>query len=159
MPPMRWTPAILALCAACATNSGQGGATLQSDGAWVREFHTDRDTAYHATLEAFRNEGYSIERVNPLGGTIAAKSPVRSTSYPLYGEVLRYRMARADFEEIPGGSSGAGASSRLIENWLVLTDTRENSGRGRDPTNDRPVGDREAFEEWFEEIAEVLEKG
>jgi hypothetical protein len=150
MPPMRWTPAILALCAACATNSGQGGATLQSDGAWVREFHTDRDTAYHATLEAFRNEGYSIERVNPLGGTIAAKSPVRSTSYPLYGEVLRYRMARADFEEIPG----KGTRIRL-----VLTDTRENSGRGRDPTNDRPVGDREVFEEWFEEIAEVLEKG
>jgi hypothetical protein len=131
------------LVAACAGSSKEGEATLEIDGAWARTFQVDQETAYRTILAVLAEEGWALEKTNPLAGSISAKGPVRSVGVPGLGNVLHYRLARFDIENaVPG----------FTRIRLMLTDTREPGGRGRQPNNDRPVRDRSAYEEVFQRI-------
>ena len=136
---------LLFLTAACA--SGSGAAALEVDGGWVRTFPTDRDRAYHAALAVLGEEGYTIERANPLGGSITAQSPVQSAFVPLYGRMLRYTRARVDLD------AGLDEGTRVR---LVLVRTHEPAGAGRRPNNDRTVTERAPYEALLDKIGRAI---
>jgi hypothetical protein len=129
---VRWIPLLLA--AACASN-GRVEMTREVDGAWVHTFPVDFEATYHAASAALVAEGWTLVRADPIGGSLSAKSPVKSGAIDVW-----YRLAHVVIE--PGLSGG----SRVR---LGLLRTREYAGGGREPTNDIAISDRKDYEEIF----------
>lgn len=131
--------ALVPLVLGCASSGGS--ATLENDGSWVRSFAADREALYHAALGVLLEEGWEVERANPLGGSISARSPIRES-----GLVVRYTIVRVDVESL----------DERTRVRIGLTTTHEPRGAGRRPNNDRPVRDREDYEALFDKIARAL---
>lgn len=132
-------PVWLLLPLACASNDGRSDMTVETDGAWVRAFATDRETAYHAALAVLRDRGWTFHATNPLGGSFTAKSPVRSIA-----GAVSYRLAHVVVES---------RSRTDVRIRIGMVRTYEPSGGGRRPNNDRPVRDRDDYAALFDEIA------
>ena len=131
----------LLLAAACATN-GKVELTREVDGAWVHTFPGGLEGTYHAAVAALAAEGWTVVRADPIGGSLSAKSPVKSGAVEVW-----YRLAHVVIE--PGLSGG----SRVR---LGLVRTREYAAGGREPNNDRTISDRGDYEDLFLAIAEEL---
>jgi len=129
------------LAAACA--SGGRPATLETDGAWVRRYDAPAEAVYHAAVEAFSDRDWDIAQARPLSRSFQAKSPVRTSTVPLFGTRLRYRLARVDVE---GGADGARLRLKVIR-------THEPEGAGRRPNNDRAVEDADLYEALLDDVA------
>ena len=120
--------------AACAAN-GKVELTREVDGAWVHTFPSDFDTTYHAAMAALVDDGWTVVRADPIGGSFSAKSPV------LEGAIdVRYRIAHLVLE--PGHAGGTRVRLGIVR-------TREYAGGGREPNNDLTVSDREDYETIF----------
>ena len=132
--PATMTRLLLPLLVAACASGGRGSASLETSGAWVRTFETDRDTAYHAAIRVLVAEGYTIEWTNPMAGSVTAQSTVTTTL-----GVHHYTRARIDVE---------GGRVRIS-----LIRARERHGQGRQPNNDRPVSERAVYERLFDKIA------
>lgn len=109
--------------------------TREVDGAWVHTYPGGLEETYHAASAALVAEGWTVVRADPIGGSLSAKSPVKSGAVEVW-----YRLAHVVIE--PGLSGG----SRVR---LGLLRTREYAGRGREPTNDIVISDREDYEQIF----------
>jgi len=137
---------IVAAVAACAS-SGQGTAARELDGSWSETFAADRDATYHATLDAFLAEGYTLQKANGPGGTFTARSPVRTRKIPILPDRISYTMAHVVVEAAPEGDSRVRLS-------LLRADDPANAAR--EPNNDRAIEDRAVYEEWFDRVGERL---
>ena len=140
----RMKRAMLAVVLAACASGGGGEATTEIDGSWVRSFAADRDAAYHAALGVFTAEGYVLHSANPLAGTFTAKSPAGETA-----GVVDYRLAHVVVESL---------RRDLVRIRIGIVRTREPSGAGRRPNNDRPVRDRAVYEALFDRIGSELAK-
>jgi hypothetical protein len=134
---------ILALVAACKGTSS-GLASREIDGSWARTFSSDRDSVYHAAMRVLMEDGYTVERANPLGGSFVAKSPVTERDMPLVPSRYSYTLAHVVVEP----AMEAGTRIRLS-----LWHTRESAGSGREPYNDKQVEEREIYEALLDRIA------
>ncbi|MFI5403879.1 MAG: hypothetical protein ACHQ1G_13155 [Planctomycetota bacterium] len=124
----------LLLAAACAAN-GKVQMTREVDGAWVHTFPSDFEPTYHAALAALSQEGWTVVRADPIGGSFSAKSPIDKGAMNVW-----YRIAHVVVE--PGVSGGTRVRLGLVR-------TREYAGGGREPNNDLAVSDREDYEAIF----------
>lgn len=136
---MRFLP--LLLVAACAS-SGKLEMTREVDGAWVHTFPQDFETTYHAALAALEDQGWTVVRADPIGGSFSAKSPVERGAINYW-----YRVAHVVVE--PGLSGGTRVRLGLLR-------TREYAGGGREPNNDLTISDRDDYEAIFTAIARQL---
>lgn len=137
---MRFLPLLLA--AACAAN-GKVSMTREVDGAWVHTFPSDFETTYHAAVAALVEDGWTVVRADPIGGSFSAKSPVKDAVID-----VRYRLAHVVLE--PGHAGGTRVRLGLVR-------TREYAGGGREPNNDLAVSDRGDYEAIFLAIRRQLE--
>ncbi len=138
---MRWLPLLLA--AACASN-GKVEMTREVDGAWVHTFPSDFETTYHAAAAAVAQEGWTVVRADPIGGSFSAKSPIESGAINVW-----YRVAHVVVE--PGLSGGTRVRLGLLR-------AREHAGGGREPMNDIAISDRKDYEAIFLAIRRQLGK-
>jgi len=134
----------LAATVGCAS---PGSSSLAVDGSWVRVFAAEPGPLFDAVVAVLAGDGYQIQRANRNGGSLSARSPVATTTWPLYGEVLRYTLARVDLENLADGH---------VQLRLGLVETYEPSGAGRSPNNDRPVDSRATYERFFDKVAARL---
>jgi len=133
------------LGAACASSPAPANGidmTLETDGAWVHSFATDPETAYHAAMRALLDDGYTVVRADPLGGSFNAKSKVEDVGWGLW-----YQIAHVVVE--PGLDGGARVRVGLVK-------TRETKGGGREPNNDRSVTERADYEKISRAIEKLL---
>jgi hypothetical protein len=142
--------ALLALvCAGCASAARHPGKmSRENDGAWVCTFDADRDAAYHAAVGVLADKGYTMIRANPMAGSFTAKSKVKTRVVPMFGNLLRYQLARVDLESAPEG----GTRVRLL-----IVKTREPEGAGRRPNNDRAIDNEALYDDVFTRLARKLE--
>ena len=106
--------------------------TREVDGAWVHTFPSDFEATYHAAMAALVDDGWTVVRADPIGGSFSAKSPVREGAID-----VRYRIAHLVLE--PGHAGGTRVRLGIVR-------TREYAGGGREPNNDLTVSDREDYE-------------
>ncbi len=116
--------------------------TREVDGAWVHTFPSDFETTYHAAARALSDEGWTVVRADPIGGSFSAKSPIDRGAVNVW-----YRIAHVVIE--PGLSGGTRVRLGLLR-------TREYAGGGREPNNDLTVSDRDDYEAIFLAIRRQL---
>lgn len=143
---MRLLP--LLLLAACGTPATKSDATVEPDGSFVLRYNASRDAVFHAATAACGELGYEPEVVDPLAARITARSEVKRAGL---GAQVKYQVLRADVEAPTAGIEG-------VRLRLTVTATHHRAGQSRSSMNDRIIGSRDVYDEFFEAVSAQLAK-
>ena len=138
---------LLALAAACGSPATDTGASVQEGGSFTHMFPHSRDAVFHATIAAAKDLGYTLDVADPMSGRISGRSEIKRRGL---GAQVEYYLLRADIEAPQADIEG-------VRLRLVFTHTYHLSGESRSSLNDKVVGSRKRYDEFFTAVEKVLE--
>ncbi|MHC4939348.1 MAG: hypothetical protein ACYTHK_10295 [Planctomycetota bacterium] len=141
---MRWFPILL--LAACGTPATNTGASVEEDGSFSLLYRYARDDVYHAAVAAAKECGYTIEVADPMSARVSGRSEIKRRGL---GAQVQYYVLRADVEAPQPGAQG-------VRVRVTITFTHHLSGQTRTSMNDKIVGSREKYDDYFTAISKQL---
>jgi len=138
---------LLSLAAACGSPATDTGASVEEGGSFAKSFPYARDAVFHASIAAAKDLGYTLEVADPMSGRISGRSEIKRRGL---GAQVEYYLLRADIEAPQASIEG-------VRLRLVFTHTYHLSGQSRSSLNDKIVGSRKRYDEFFTAVQKELE--
>ncbi|WP_018234423.1 hypothetical protein [Thioalkalivibrio thiocyanodenitrificans] len=114
----------------------------------LKEFETDKTTAFNSTVSVFQDLGYIIDTASLETGIITSQSPTESGFIPFVGMTQTNTRATAFVEERRPGAT----SIRL--NFVEVQ--KRSGGYGQQSGRDNVILDPAVYENAFEKIEEAV---